>query len=56
MTFADVVALPLGVKILVATLVWPAVWAAASMTVALTRDVSRQRKTRAWSPSNRKAA
>jgi len=44
MTFADFVALPLGVKTLIVTLLWPAIWAGACMTVALVGDVARRRK------------
>jgi hypothetical protein len=56
MTFADFAALPVGVKALVVTLLWPAIWAGVSMTIALGRDVSRQRRMPAWSPTHRKAA
>jgi len=56
MTFADFAALPLGVKVAVVILLWPAIWAGVSMTVALARDANRQRRMPAWSPTHRKAA
>ena len=39
--------LPAGVRIGVIVLCWPAIWAAASFTVALAVDVSRQYRLRA---------
>jgi hypothetical protein len=36
--------LPLGVRIVVAVLIWPAVWAGASLAVALVGDALRMSK------------
>jgi len=44
MTPSDFVNLPAGVKIVVAVLLWPAIWAGASLAVTLAGDVIRQRK------------
>jgi len=39
MTAADFVQLPPGVVVLVGVMLWPAIWAAALMTVAFAGDV-----------------
>jgi len=45
----------MGVKILVVVLLWPAIWAAALMVVALAGDVVRHTKRRA-SPAQARVA
>jgi hypothetical protein len=56
MSFADFMALPSSAKMLFIVMLWPAMWAATMMAVALVRDLSRQRQPSAWSPMHRTAA
>ena len=41
---ADIARLPVGVVALTLFMLWPAIWAAVTMTAALSRDVIRQEK------------
>ncbi len=38
MRLSDLLRLPPGVKVFVAVMLWPAIWAAAAMVMALTTD------------------
>ena len=55
MGLADFVQIPLGVRILVLVMLWPAIWAGASFIVAFAGDVIRHRRER-MSPALRHAA
>jgi hypothetical protein len=41
MDLSDVLQLPPGVKVLVALLLWPAIWAGVSLLVAFASDINR---------------
>ena len=46
MTAADLARLPVGVVALTLFMLWPAIWAAVTMTAALSRDVRKERLSR----------
>jgi hypothetical protein len=49
----DFLRLPGGVQIVVAVMVWPAIWAAALMTIALAGDLIRPEMVRESAPRRR---
>ena len=49
LNLADILQLPTGVRILVAVLLWPAIWAAVSACVALAGDLVRWTRTHSGS-------
>jgi hypothetical protein len=55
MSIGDFLRLPPAIRIVFVVMVWPAIWAAALIVVALAGDVIRQSKLRA-SPARRKVA
>jgi len=55
MSANDFLRLPPGVQVLVAVMLWPAIWAGMQLIVALAGDVVRHKRSRT-SPASRRAA